>query len=208
MGTFHPNASDRLPPEVQTLVLLGPAEQGFWAHFTHSPEACDGQPNPMDRWSTRVIGKIAEQLGHDTQPLFPFGGKPFHPFYSWALRSGRAFAAPVHFLVHDTAGLHVSYRGALALTARLDIAPPNAASPCYGCAQKPCLTACPVQALGPINAGRPTGYNVDVCQTHLGTAEGQACMDGGCLARGACPVSQRYGRLAAQSSFHMRQFKK
>jgi epoxyqueuosine reductase len=44
--------------------------------------------------------------------LFPFGGPPWHPFIAWAKRSGRAWESPVGFLVHDQAGLMVSYRAA------------------------------------------------------------------------------------------------
>jgi hypothetical protein len=53
--------------------------------------------------------------------LFPFTGPPWHPFIAWARRSGRAWESPVGFLVHDRAGLMVSYRGALALSHRIDL---------------------------------------------------------------------------------------
>ena len=50
------------PPGTRTLLLLGPAEPGFWAHLTSAPE-WDGAPDPVDRWSRRVIGRIACDLG-------------------------------------------------------------------------------------------------------------------------------------------------
>lgn len=196
MGGFHAAPGDDLPPGTRTLVLLGPQEPGFWAHVTATPEFTDGAPDPLDRWSRRVIGQIADDLG--AQALFPFGGPPFQPFYRWALRSGRAWASPVRLLVQDVAGLFISYRGALALREEIALPPPGPA-PCMGCAQ-PCRDACPAGAL---NAA---GYDLAACHAFLDTAPGQDCRARGCAVRRACPVSHSYGRLAEQSAFHMRQF--
>lgn len=196
-GAFHAGPEDDAPEGTGTLVLLGPAEPGFWAHLTAQPEWADGKPDPVDRWSRRVIGRLACDLR--AKALFPFGGPPWRPFYRWALRSGRAWESPVRLLVHDTAGLMVSYRGALALRDRLALPPPPA-SPCKTCAAKPCLTACPAGALG------PTGYDVPACHAFLDTAAGEDCRAAGCRVRRVCPVSQSYGRIPVQSAYHMRQF--
>ncbi|MCX7889505.1 MAG: ferredoxin [Rhodobacteraceae bacterium] len=196
MGAFHPAPADGVPHPVGTLILLGPAEPGFWAHVTAEPE-WDGRPDPIDRWSRRVIGRLACDLGG--KAWFPFGGPPFMPFIAWARRSGRAWASPVTILVHDTAGLMVSYRGALGLQERLELPPPPPC-PCDGCADRPCLTACPPRAL------TGAGYDVPACHAFLDRAEGQDCMSRGCAVRRACPVSQAYGRVAEQSAHHMKSF--
>ena len=117
-----------------------------------------------------------------------------------ALRSGRAFASPVTLLVHDGAGLMVSYRGAIALPGRVDLPAPPAASPCDGCAAKPCLSACPARALD------VRGYDVPACHAFLDMADGADCLSGGCIVRRACPISHAYGRLPEQSAYHMRLF--
>ena len=49
----------------------------------------------------------------------------------------------------------------------------------------------------------PQGYDVAACVAHLKT--GAACLDG-CLVRRACPAAAGWGRLKAQSAFHMRAF--
>jgi epoxyqueuosine reductase len=67
-----------------------------------SPNSPTAGPDPIDRWSRRVIGHMACDLG--AKALFPFGGPPWHPFIAWAKRSGRAWESPVGFLVHDRAG--------------------------------------------------------------------------------------------------------
>lgn len=198
LGGFHPTAEDAVPNGCQTLLLLGPDEPDFWPAFTQSDEYNDSAPDPMDRWSLRVVTTLATDMG--ASALFPFGGAPYHPFYTWALRTGRVHASPVNFLVHDVAGLFVSFRGALCLPAKIDLptAPPN---PCGACSQQPCKTACPVGAL------LPTGYDVAACKMYLDTPAGSGCINDGCRVRRACPVSQGFGRLPEQSAYHMRSFK-
>ncbi len=195
-GAFHTVPDDGAPDGCQTLLLLGPHEPGFWDALTSSEEW--GDLEAVDAWSARVIGDLAKEL--DAEALFPFGGPPYKPFIKWALRSGAAWQSPVTILVHDRAGLMVSYRGALALKQKLELPPPPA-KPCDSC-EKPCLTACPVGAL------TSEGYDVAACHAYLDTPAGQDCMTRGCAVRRACPVSQSYGRVEAQSAYHMSVFHK
>lgn len=195
LGGFHPEPDEAgLPAGTQTVLLLGPAEPGFWAHV--QTRADWQHENPIDDWSRRVIGQIACDLG--AKALFPFGGPPYHPFYSWALRSGRVWDSPVKLLVHSSQGLMVSFRGALALKDHLGL-PEPAPRPCDTCA-RPCLAACPGDAL------TGAGYDVPACHRFLDSPEGGPCLTGGCLVRRACPVSSAYARLAEQSAYHMSRF--
>ena len=193
-GAFHPGPGDGLPEGTGTLVLLAPREPGFWAHLAAQPEWADGAPDPLDRWSRRVVGRLACALGGKAQ--FPFTGPPWKPFYTWALRSGRAWPSPVQLLVHDRMGLFASYRGAIALAERLDL-PETGPAPCETCAGRPCLSACPAGAL------TGAGYDVAACHGFLDTAGGKDCLSGGCAVRRACPLSRAYGRLPEQSAYHM-----
>jgi hypothetical protein len=194
LGGFHCDGEAALPRGTRTVLLLGPGAR-FWPHLQEAAE-WDGAPDPIDRWSRRVIGRMACDLGG--KALFPFDGPPWHPFFRWALRTGRMWQGPVRLLVHDTQGLWVSFRGALALKEAV-VLPPGGASPCEGCAA-PCLTACPAGALG------AAGYDVPACHGYLDTAPGQDCMGQGCAVRRACPVSQRYDRMPEQSAWHMARF--
>lgn len=197
LGGFHPTPADKVPGAAKTLLLLGPREPGFWAHVTATPFFADGAADPLDRWSRQTIGRIACDLGG--KAVFPFSGPPWHPFQSWAERSGRAWKSPVNLLVHDTAGLMVSFRGALALRQKIDLPSPPASAPCATC-DRPCLTACPVGAL------TEDGYDTSACHSFLDTEAGAPCMTRGCAVRRACPVSQSYGRRDIQSAWHMRRF--
>jgi epoxyqueuosine reductase len=191
LGGFHAENDETLPAKTQTLVLLGPND-GFWAHFTASYEWADGAPDPMDRWSRRVIGTMACDLG--AKALFPFGGPPYHPFYTWALRTGRIWQSPIKLLVHDSQGLMVSFRGALALKHHIEL-PAPAIRPCDTCAA-PCTITCPALGL--------QGYDTTTCHSML--EGGKDCMSLGCASRRACPVGQPHARLPEHSAYHMRQF--
>ncbi|MFQ1702273.1 ferredoxin [Loktanella agnita] len=178
----------------QVITLIGPDQPRFWSHFTASPEYVDGLPNPLDRWSVRVITPIAAAM--DGEAIFPSDGPPYAPFYSWALATGRCWTSPVGFLVHDDAGLFVSFRAAIRHPGRGDAA--RSPSPCDICVTQPCQTACPVDAL-------VDEYDVAVCKTYLRGAKGTGCMTHGCAARRACPVGQGR-RKPQQAAFHMEAF--
>lgn len=191
LGGFHPDSGEDLGT---TLLLIGPGPE-FWPHFVQSPEYRDGRPDPLDRWSARVLRRIAEISGG--RPLFPFGGPPHHPFHAWAARTGRAWTSPVGFLIHAEQGLWLSFRGALIFDERMRL-PPPVSNPCESCVGKPCLDSCPVGAL------TGDGYDVPACKAFL--CDGGACLETGCKVRAACPVSQSFPRDPHQSAFHMRAF--
>ena len=197
LGGFHPVETDKTPDTCKTLLLLGPA-RGFWSHINSTPEMNDKRADPIDRWSTRVITKLAGKVG--ATAAFPFGGPPYAPFYSWALRTGRVWSSPVKLAVHDTHGLFVSFRGALLLPHALDLPDTPKEAPCSSCA-KPCLGACPVWAL------TDEGYDVKTCHGYLDSDKGQACMTQGCAVRRSCPVGHTL-RDPEQSAYHMSVFHK
>ena len=192
MGAEHPADA----PGTRILLGAGPS---FWAILQAAPEGRDGAPDPVDRYSTRVVTALARHLGAAAE--FPFGGPPYAPFIAWARSSGRAWPSPTGMLVHDVAGLMISYRGALTLPDRIALPDAQADSPCLTCADQPCATACPVGALSADHA-----YDVPACHAFLDTEAGQDCLTRGCRARRACPVSQAFGRDPAQSAHHMAAF--
>jgi len=195
-GGLHPAAGEA---PGKTLVLVGFIGSQNWPSFAASPEAADGQPDPLDRWSTRVITAVAQTLG--ATPLFPFGGPPFLPFQRWAQLAEPVHPSPLGILIHPDWGLWHAYRGALALADRIALPPPDPRpSPCDSCADKPCLSACPV------NAFTPTGFDVPACVIHISMPAGADCITTGCRARSACPVGAQYRHVPEQSEFHQRSF--
>ena len=194
VGAFHPDASDGSPEGTGTLVLVGGQGDAMWRIFTQSPEFVDGRPDPLDRWSRRVIEDVA--TGLDARALFPFGGPPWLPFPRWAERGEGARPSPVAMLVSASRGLWLSYRGALAFPDRLALAPPASGDPCRACPQ-PCRSACPVGAF------TAAGYDLARCLAHVRSRAGRACHEEGCRVRHACPAGAAARPSAAQCRFHM-----
>lgn len=193
MGGTHTDAG-------KTIVLVGTSET-FWDHFTEAPEYSDGGADPVDRWSQRIIPQLMLETAAQGV-VYPFGGPPYAPFLAWAKQTGEAFDSPVGMLVHQRAGLMISYRGALVFDACWPLPVMRPRNPCKSCTERPCLTACPVDAL----SGQHV-YDVPACKSYLDTAEGNACVALGCAVRRACPISASFDRPAAQSAHHMRAFK-
>ena len=203
-GAFHPAADDAVPPfadgtPAATLVLVGNAGPGMWPVFAASEEADDGAPDALDRWSRRVVSRLADALGGAAH--FPFGGPPWLPFIRWAQRAGPVYPSPIGPLVHPDFGLWHAYRGAVAFRERLDLPPrDNRASPCDTCANRPCLSSCPVGAFS------ASGYDVARCVAHIGGRAGARCLGAGGLARHACPVGRETAYAPPQAAFHMQAF--
>jgi len=204
LGAFHPAEDDAVPPLTDgracgTLILAGNIGGSLWPAFSAAPEAGDGTPDALDRWSARVLGGLAASFGGE--PLYPFGGPPYRPFQRWARRGEPLTPSPLGMLIHPDYGLWHAYRGALAFPHPLDLPPSDVRPiPCRTCADKPCLSACPVGAF------TAAGYDVPRCVKHISTEAGADCMGQGCRARRACPVGRAARYDPAQSRFHMEAF--
>lgn len=195
VGTATADALDgTLPEEVRCLLLIGPDGAEMWPVFSRSPEASDGEANPLDRWSRRIIDAVALELSAEAH--YPFGGPPYAPFLQWARLAEHARPSPIRLLVSPLRGLWMSYRGALAFRRDITVPPGVEKNPCLDC-PAPCVSACPVEAF----AGE--AYDVRACLGHLISSEGTQCTSG-CLARHACPVGTP--PPVEQRRFHMHAF--
>ena len=70
-GGFIPEPGDGLEPEASGVVMVGNAGSAMWQAFASARE---GAPDPMNRWTRRVLGCIARNLG--AEALYPFDGGP------------------------------------------------------------------------------------------------------------------------------------
>jgi hypothetical protein len=202
-GGFHPQPGDlgpdlAVPEPAATLVLLGFTGSLQWAAYAGSAEATDGGPDPLDRWSQRVVGMLAREFG--ARDYYP-SGTPRLPFQRLGARCEPLHPSPIGLSIHPRFGLWHAYRGALLFATRIEVPPvAAAASPCEACAARPCLSACPVGAF------RPGQYDVTACVRHVKSEQGRDCRDHGCRARRACPVGTEFSYSGAQARFHMRAF--
>lgn len=201
-GGFHPDPDDKVPTvrgeQARTLILIGSAGPDLWAAFTAAPEASDGKADPLDRHTRRVLSAVAEEFGF--APCFPFEGPPWHPFQRWALKAGGFSASPAGVLAQRTYGPWAGFRAAFLSTEIVGrFAHLGAPGPCEACRDKPCIAACPANALS------LAGYDVPRCMAYL-KANPRAACHAGCLARRACPVGRDYAQSHEQAAFHMRAF--
>ena len=201
-GAFRLEESERTGAlaGIRTIVLAGMAGRDGWGAFAASPEAGDGRDDPLDRWSRRLIGRLAREFG--AKALFPFGGPPFWPFQQWARRAEPVHPSPIGLLIHPRYGLWHSYRGALGLSR-------SARLPRAGGGAKPMrilLRALVLENLPRRRVLRPPAMTSPPASGHLNSAAGADCMGAGCRARRACPVGAEHAYGPEQASFTMRAF--
>ncbi len=198
-GAFHPEPEDGVPGNPGTLFLVGNAGPAMWRAFEAARGDHASALNPLDDWVCDALSTVAEDVG--ATALFPFGGPPYLPFQRWAQKAEPVHPSPLGVLIHPEYGLWHAYRGALAFAERLDIPSREVRpSPCDTCADKPCLSACPVGAFS------GEGYDVPACSAYLAAPDGADCVARGCEARRACPVGAEFIYAPAQAAFHMRAF--
>ena len=194
-GWFTPLESDRVPLGAKFVILVGNAGPDMFSRFARERDIASDK---IDDWTREVMEGLASDLS--ARVVFPFD-KPPLPFLTWARRAGAGHVSPLGLNIHPTYGLWHAFRAALLFPVAFDLPMQSAgAHPCETCADKPCLTACPVGAFS------GSTYNVEACAGYVSSTEGQACMTGGCLARRACPIGRGFTYHPTQAQFFMRAF--
>lgn len=199
-GGFHPTSEDVVPGDIpfgapNTLLLVGVVGGMAWQTFdTHRRQ----EEHPLDAWTKRVVDEVASSCGGF--PVYP-NDKPFWPFQQWAQRCETLYQSPLGLLIHPDYGLWHAYRAAILFTDRFDLPAKSVGlSPCETCADKPCLSGCPVDAFS------PGFYDVPVCADHLRGQGRSTCLETGCQARNACPAGTDFRYSDPQLRFHMAAF--
>ena len=188
-------------------LLIGNAGSDMWAQFSKSNEYADGKLDPMNRWTKRLLDGVLKQLG--SRVVYPFD-EPYWPFQRLAQKAACVKPSPLGILIHPEYGLWHAFRGLIIFdethefTSQINALITNADSlihPCDTCAEKSCLSACPVGAF--------TGerLNVQGCFDHLDTKSDPDCMSLGCRARCACPIAKTSQYEDAQIKFHMKSYR-
>ena len=112
--------------------------------------------------------------------------------------AGWHHASPFWVGVDADLGSWFAYRAVLLLDTALPVTPRReAGSPCAGCVDKPCISACPAGALASEQTG---GWRLHACLDWR-KQPGSSCLDR-CLARNACPVGERYRYADQQIAYH------
>jgi hypothetical protein len=177
------------------IILIGNVGLDMFRRFATQR---DERSASMDEWTKAVVDPLAASL--HARAVYPFD-LPHQPFLTWARKAGAGHTSPLGLNIHQHYGLWHAYRAALLFPVAFDM-PCNSAGahPCENCVERPCLSACPV------NAFDGTQYGVAACGQHVLSPAGEDCMTGGCKARLACPVGKQYQYHPRQIQFHMRAF--
>lgn len=203
-GSFAIQSDDDLPLSSGTLCLVGQTTLG-WQAFQQSTEYQKSVINPLDSYAKRICQTIADN--YQGQVIMPNDGPPFYPFLRWAKRAEAVNSSPLGLLLHPQFGLWHAYRAAILLPTTWSALPEttkttdkisvsDVCSPC----QKPCLTACPVDAFSEVH------YNVVACKSYLQNNANAPCHTQGCLARVACPQGKAHEYHVEHKAFLMRAF--
>jgi hypothetical protein len=170
-GAFHPE-----PGELDAAIpawrnrepscCSGSRAATQWSAFQDSSEAQDGLPHPLDRWSQRVIGALASELG--AADFYPSGSpsSPL-PFQRLARRCEPVHPSPIGLLIHETYGLWHAYRGGLCLRERIALPPCPAARLALRALRG---SALPLSLSGA--AFQNGSFDLDACVSHVLSAAG------------------------------------
>ena len=176
-------------------LLVGNIGSSLWPAFQKSCEFEDGEPNAMDRWTQNVLQPVADELRAELR--FPFGEKIW-PFQQWAGQATGMKQSPIGLFIHPEYGLWTAFRGALMFDCEIEFTHKVVDwHPCDRCADKPCLSTCPIGAF------TTEGYDYLSCKSHVRSDAGFACRSGSCLARKSCPVGVEYTYEQDHQAFHM-----
>jgi len=190
-----------LLPGARGAVVIGSAGPAFFDGFAAAaPERADGRPDPLDRYTRRLVEEGARlalaPLGVAYALAFPFLGAargPHVPFQRLGRAAGLPQPGPLGLQIHPVYGPWWAYR-ALVIVDRELASGPALERPCEGC-PAPCVAACPA------GAPQPTGFVIPACHAHRLVAE--PCRLS-CAARIACIRGPEHRYTDDELAFHMR----
>ncbi len=177
------------------LVLIGSAGPSLWDKLREYGYATD---HPIDRFSL-AMGKqfLQEHLNiHEWLTIFP--AATHLPLQQLGALAGWSHVSPLGLGIHARYGTWFAYRAAFLVREPIPITEvETSTSPCDGCLDKPCINACPVDA---VRAGNT--LNLEHCMNHR-LQEASVCATR-CLSRLACPVGRQYRYTEEQLTYHGR----
>ena len=174
------------------LVLIGNGGSAFWQAFISSGTRGD---HPVDAFSRKLAVRFAEEY-LQTPALVLYPGPSQLPLQQLGALAGWHHPSPLGIGIHPEYGLWFAYRAVLLVHADLPSSRPvQDTSPCTDCQDRPCLQACPAQALA--EPGKP---DVDRCLSWRLQTESSCARS--CLARLACPVGIKHRYTDEQIQYH------
>ena len=130
------------------------------------------------------------------QILYPQPADARLPIQQLGRAAGWHHDSPLGLGIHPDYGLWFAYRSVFVTSLELPTqSVVQAASPCEACLEKPCISACPVDA-----ASSMAAFDIPAC-TGFRLRDASPCRHQ-CLARIACPVGAAHRYSSAQQHYH------
>jgi hypothetical protein len=145
-------------------LIVGSGGPSFFDGFEAAAvEASDGAPNPLDRYTRRVVEATAmatlPPLGVRQAVYFPFAGAaPLIPFQRLGRAAGVGPPGPLGLQIHPVYGPWWAYRALIVIDRGLSTGP-SLGDVCAGC-PAPCVAACPGGAVS------LAGFSIPACHAH------------------------------------------
>ena len=195
----HRLAAEGSPPDATrpgAIVVIGNGGGGFWSayrdHLVRHPEHA-GREHPLDDFTRSVLAAnalpVAERLGLRPVLRLPFEATtPPVSFVHLAEAAGLGRRGLLGVLLHPEFGPWMALRGALLVAEAAPAARPAAGfDPCPSCIERPCLAACPGEAVS-----YPDGWDIPRCIAfRVDEADRNPCLDR-CHARVACVYGRQH----------------
>lgn len=178
-----------------SFILLGNGGNAFWDSL---PEAAWQQAHPLDTHSIQCVKEylLAEWPGVSYQVLYP-GELPVG-LQSLGRVVGWHSDSPLKLGINPVFGLWYAYRALIWIETILPTTTPvSFDAPCAACADKPCISACPANALsGDVK-------QLNTCIDYRLT-DRSSCQST-CLARKRCPIAKQHQYSEQQLNYQYQQ---
>jgi hypothetical protein len=191
----------RLPGGAESVVVVGNGGGAFWEayrRFCAARPGHDRRADPLDDFTREVVDAACAPVARRApiRVLYPFGfAEDGVSFTRLALLAGLGRESLVGVLVHPVYGPWIALRAAVLVAERLEAPrPADGFDPCPTCAERPCIQACPGDAVG---AG---GWSVPRCGAQRARPDDPCAAR--CHARVACVVGPEHRHPDDALAYH------
>ena len=178
--------------EYPSTVLTAHAGADFWHALSEFGHVGD---HPVDHFSIHLTDKyVTEYLNVEHMLLYP--SEYAISLRSVAQRTGWCHPSPLGVTIHHEFGLWFAFRSLFMVKTHLPASDSSPTEPpCESCADKPCISACPSNAVGEIGK-----FQLEPCARYR-LQESSPCSFS-CLSRIRCPVGSDYRYVSKQMKYH------
>ncbi len=191
---LSPAIDERLLKDYPSAVLIANAGAEFWHALKKF--GMHGH-DPVDDFSIHLASIYStEYLKTDFKLIYPTDIPV--SLRAVAERTGWSHPSPLGITIHHEFGTWYAFRAMFLVRTRLpasDCSPTE--SPCGNCTDKPCISACHVDAVGEIGS-----FNLEAC-ARFRIRESSPCSFS-CISRIRCPVGTEYRYDPEQMKYHYR----